>query len=55
VYSVGYRKRRACVHALKKAQLLALQKLVKLQPDYPFPDERNQAIKQLEAELSAKH
>jgi C-terminal processing protease CtpA/Prc len=32
-------------HALKKAHLLALQKLVKLQPD----------IKHLEAELSAKH
>jgi C-terminal processing protease CtpA/Prc len=42
-------------HALKKAQLLAVQKLVKLQPDYPFPDERNQATKQLEAELSVKH
>jgi C-terminal processing protease CtpA/Prc len=41
-------------HALKKAQLLALQRLVKLQPDYPLPDERTQAIKQLEAELSAK-
>jgi C-terminal processing protease CtpA/Prc len=41
--------------ALKKAQLLALQKLVKLQPDYPLPDERDQAIKQLEADLAVKH
>jgi hypothetical protein len=42
-------------HALQRALLLALQKLVRLQPDYPLPDERDQAIKQLEAELSTRH
>jgi retinol-binding protein 3 len=38
--------------ALNRAQLLALRKLVKDQPDFPFLDERKKAIKQLEVELS---
>jgi retinol-binding protein 3 len=40
--------------ALNRAQLLALRKLVKDQPDYPFLDERKKAIRQLEIDLSGR-
>jgi len=34
--------------ALQSAELIALRKLIKDQPDYPFIDERKQTLDQLE-------